>query len=76
MIFVLQVDIDLETEPLGHGKDGRSVFLKDIWPTNEEIANVSNWPNLKTVKCDLSLSSRIGNIRSKYIGPSISSCLR
>ncbi|KAI6671545.1 hypothetical protein NL676_006430 [Syzygium grande] len=32
-------DIDLETEPRGHGKDGRSAFLKDIWPTNEEIAN-------------------------------------
>ncbi|KAL3719947.1 hypothetical protein ACJRO7_004867 [Eucalyptus globulus] len=33
------VDIDLETEALAHRKDGRSVFLKDIWPTNEEIAN-------------------------------------
>ncbi|XP_039159179.1 aconitate hydratase 1 isoform X2 [Eucalyptus grandis] len=32
------VDIDLETEPLGRRKDGRSVFLKDIWPTNDEIA--------------------------------------
>jgi aconitate hydratase len=30
-------DIDLLTEPLGRGKDGRDVFLKDIWPTNEEV---------------------------------------
>jgi aconitate hydratase len=30
--------IDLTTEPLGTGKDGKPVFLKDIWPTNEEIA--------------------------------------
>lgn len=32
-----RVDIDLTTEPLGTGKDGAPVFLKDIWPTHEEI---------------------------------------
>ncbi len=32
------VDIDLTAEPLGTGKDGRPVYLKDIWPTQEEIA--------------------------------------
>ena len=32
------VDIDLRTEPLGTGKDGEPVFLRDIWPTNAEIA--------------------------------------
>jgi len=32
-----RVDIDMETEPLGTGKDGKPVFLKDIWPTNDEI---------------------------------------
>lgn len=31
------VGIDLTTEPLGTGKDGKPVYLKDIWPTNEEI---------------------------------------
>ena len=30
-------DIDLTTEPIGKGKDGKDVFLKDIWPTNKEI---------------------------------------
>lgn len=30
-------DIDLVNEPLGTGKDGRPVFLKDIWPTQKEI---------------------------------------
>ena len=30
-------DIDLTTEPLGKGKDGNDVFLKDIWPTSKEI---------------------------------------
>ena len=33
-----RADIDLETEPLGTGSDGRPVFLKDIWPTQAEIA--------------------------------------
>ena len=33
-----RVDIDLTTEPLGTGKDGAPVYLKDIWPTHEEIA--------------------------------------
>src|SRR5262247_1312218 len=32
-----RVDIDLSREPLGRGKDGRDVFLKDIWPTLKEI---------------------------------------
>jgi aconitate hydratase len=32
-----RIDIDLYNEPLGEGKDGRSVFLKDIWPTQAEI---------------------------------------
>jgi aconitate hydratase len=33
------VDIDLTNEPLGTGGDGRPVFLRDIWPTSEEIAD-------------------------------------
>ena len=28
---------DLTTEPLGEGKDGKPVYLKDIWPTAQEI---------------------------------------
>jgi aconitate hydratase len=35
-----RVDIDLETEPLGIGTDGRPVFLADIWPEPEEIRSV------------------------------------
>ena len=34
------MQIDLTTEPLGEGKDGQPVYLKDIWPTNEEIATL------------------------------------
>jgi aconitate hydratase len=32
-----RVDIDLTKEPLGTGKDGKPVFLRDIWPSAEEI---------------------------------------
>ncbi|PPC87849.1 MAG: aconitate hydratase, partial [Hyphomicrobium sp.] len=31
------VQIDLTTEPLGSGRDGKPVYLKDIWPTSQEI---------------------------------------
>jgi aconitate hydratase len=34
------VDIDLTTEPLGHDRDGKDVFLKDIWPSNKEIGDM------------------------------------
>ena len=30
--------IDLSTEPLGNGSNGEPVYLKDVWPTNEEVA--------------------------------------
>ncbi len=30
-------DIDLVNEPLGTGADGGDVFLRDIWPTGEEV---------------------------------------
>ena len=32
-----RVNIDLTAEPLGRGRGGREVFLKDIWPAPEEI---------------------------------------
>ncbi len=33
------VDIDLDNDPLGQDQDGADVFLKDIWPTQKEIAS-------------------------------------
>jgi aconitate hydratase len=32
-----RIDIDLHTEPLGTGKDGQPVYLKDIWPSRREV---------------------------------------
>ncbi len=34
------MNIDLTTEPLGISKDGKPVYLKDIWPTQKEIADL------------------------------------
>jgi aconitate hydratase len=34
------VDIDLYRDPIGTSKDGKDVFLKDIWPSNEEVREV------------------------------------
>ncbi|MDE2040232.1 MAG: aconitate hydratase AcnA [Elusimicrobia bacterium] len=33
-----RMDVDLLTEPLGAGSDGKPVYLKDIWPSNKEVA--------------------------------------
>ena len=35
-----RVDIDLSHEPIGKGKDGEDVFLKDIWPTLQEVRDL------------------------------------
>ncbi len=32
-------NINLTTDPLGTGSDGNPVYLKDIWPSNQEIAD-------------------------------------
>ncbi|WP_166207274.1 aconitate hydratase AcnA [Cognatiluteimonas telluris] len=34
------VDIDLTTQPLGQTPEGKDVFLRDIWPTNQEIGDM------------------------------------
>ncbi len=34
--------IDFDTDPLGQDHDGNDVFLKDIWPSREEVAEVLN----------------------------------
>jgi aconitate hydratase len=35
-----RMDIDLDSEPLGEGSDGEPVFLRDVWPSAEEIKEV------------------------------------
>ncbi|WP_144946528.1 aconitate hydratase AcnA [Pseudomonas oryzihabitans] len=33
------VKVDLTQEPLGTGNDGQPVYLKDVWPTQQEVAD-------------------------------------
>ena len=35
-----KVTVDITTEPLGIGNDGNPVYLRDVWPTNKEIADI------------------------------------
>ncbi len=35
------MDIDLATEPLGTGRDGEPVFLRDVWPSMKDITEVA-----------------------------------
>ena len=35
-----RVDIDLQSEPLGKGKDGKPVYLRDVWPSAKEVDDV------------------------------------
>jgi aconitate hydratase len=34
------MDVDLMTEPLGIGSDGRPVYLRDVWPSSREVQEV------------------------------------
>ncbi len=34
------MDFDFETQPLGQDEDGNDIFLRDIWPSTEEIEKV------------------------------------
>ncbi len=35
-----RVDIDMTAEPIGKGRDGRDVFLRDLWPTLAEVRDL------------------------------------
>ncbi|HTJ62567.1 MAG TPA: aconitate hydratase AcnA [Alphaproteobacteria bacterium] len=53
--------IDITTEPLGIGSDGQPVYLKDVWPSNEEIA--------ETVASSISREMFIGRYSDVFQGP-------
>lgn len=56
-------NIDLTTEPIGKGADGQDVYMKDIWPSHEEIAAIMD--QYVTAEAFNSIYSRIkqGNKR-------------
>src|SRR5262249_54875570 len=47
--IVGRMTLDLTSEPLGVGRDGRAVYLKDIWPSEREIQDTM----LKAVNADM-----------------------
>ena len=54
-----RVDIDLSTEPIGHDTGGKEIYLRDLWPTTDEIRAVM----AKTMKPEVfrSLYSNVGS---------------
>ena len=48
---------NLTTEPLGEGNDGKPVYLRDIWPSNQEVADTV----ARSVKRE-SFQRRYGNV--------------
>jgi aconitate hydratase len=37
-----KMDIDLKSEPLGHDKKGQPVYLRDVWPSQQEVMTAIN----------------------------------
>jgi len=33
------MSIDITKEPLGKSSDGKDIYLKDVWPSNQEISS-------------------------------------
>ncbi len=50
------LDVDLTTEPLGEGHDG-PVYLRDIWPSHEEVTNLHRKSVTKAI-----FAERYGNV--------------
>jgi aconitate hydratase len=51
------VNIDLTTDPLGEDPDGKPVYLKDVWPSNREIADT-----VKSAVNEPMFRKRYGNV--------------
>ena len=52
---------DITTEPLGTGSDGKPVYLRDVWPTNAEIA--------ETIRTSLSREQFLARYGEVFKGP-------
>ncbi|HTK00410.1 MAG TPA: aconitate hydratase AcnA [Bordetella sp.] len=44
-----RIDIDLDKEPIGKDRDGQPVFMRDVWPTPQEIQAVLPLANTRTI---------------------------
>ncbi|XP_068155569.1 LOW QUALITY PROTEIN: cytoplasmic aconitate hydratase-like [Drosophila tropicalis] len=57
-----RVDIDFEKEPLGVDDRGKSVFLRDIWPTRSEIQDVEAKSVIPSMFQDVYSKFRLGSV--------------
>uniref|UniRef100_A0A803YSE4 Iron-responsive element-binding protein 2 n=1 Tax=Meleagris gallopavo TaxID=9103 RepID=A0A803YSE4_MELGA len=57
------VRIDFETEPLGTGVNGRSIYLRDIWPTRKELHTVEEECVISSMFKELKEKMEKGNKR-------------
>ncbi|MCU0675432.1 MAG: aconitate hydratase AcnA [Myxococcota bacterium] len=55
------LEIDFEKEPIGTGSDGKPVFLRDIWPSNEEIQS--------TVRSSVAKEQFAARYAEVFVGP-------
>jgi aconitate hydratase len=44
-----RIDVDLQNEPLGTGRDGQPVYLRDVWPSRKEVEETI----LRAVRSDM-----------------------
>jgi aconitate hydratase len=60
---------DLMTEPVGKGKNGRDVYLGDIWPTSEEVHKLMKFAmDAKVFKANYAELTKKGDLWSKIEG--------
>ncbi|KFR17603.1 Iron-responsive element-binding protein 2, partial [Opisthocomus hoazin] len=57
------VKIDFETEPLGTGLNGKSIYLRDIWPTRSELHTVEEECVISSMFKELKEKMEKGNKR-------------
>ena len=62
---------DLMTEPVGKGKNGKDIYLGDIWPTSEEINKLMKFAlDAKVFKTNYTELTKKGDLWSKIEGGS------
>ncbi|KMQ77720.1 Aconitate hydratase 2-methylisocitrate dehydratase [Candidatus Burkholderia pumila] len=62
---------DLMTEPVGKGKDGRDIYLGDIWPTSDEVHALLKYTlDAKAFQENYSQLTKEGDLWSKVAGES------
>ncbi len=60
---------DLMTEPVGKGKNGKDIYLGDIWPTSEEVQKLLKYAlNAKAFKANYSKLTTDGDLWSQIHG--------